>query len=67
MSDEVRPLSGFNVLIVEDEFFVSDDLRSALSDEGATVIGPVPNCSEALALLRLGTAIDLAVLDVRLA
>ncbi|WP_424137929.1 response regulator [Roseomonas chloroacetimidivorans] len=61
-----KDLSGQRVLVVEDEFFVADDLATALSDLGAAVIGPVATAEGALALLSRTERIDLAVLDVNL-
>lgn len=59
-------LAGCRVLVVEDEFFIADELERALRSAGAQVIGPTPTCAEALALLGRG-AVDLAVLDITLA
>jgi CheY-like chemotaxis protein len=59
-------LSGRRVLIVEDEYFVADDLGRALTQLGAEVLGPVATCEEAFDLLSTGEWIDLAVLDINL-
>ncbi|PVE20744.1 hypothetical protein DC522_30530 [Microvirga sp. KLBC 81] len=59
-------LSGRRVLVVEDEFFVADDLVQAISVLGAEVLGPVPTRDEALDLLAKAGPIDLAVLDISL-
>lgn len=59
-------LSGYRVLVVEDQFFLADDLVYALDGLGADVVRPVPTLAEALAMLRAGTPIDAAVLDVNL-
>ena len=58
-------LSGKQVLIVEDEFFIADQLARSLADAGAHVVGPAPTCEQACRMLA-GCRIDLAVLDVRL-
>ncbi|GEO18118.1 response regulator [Microvirga aerophila] len=59
-------LTGRRVLVVEDEFFVADDLVQALTRLGAEVLGPVPTRDEALDLLATAEKIDLAVLDINL-
>lgn len=56
----------WRVLVLEDEFFIADDLGTALALHGAVVIGPVPSCAEALALVEAGERIDCAVLDISL-
>jgi CheY-like chemotaxis protein len=59
-------LSGLRVLVVEDEFFIADDLLQALQEQGAQVLGPVQTKGQALALLSGSEQIDFAVLDVNL-
>ena len=54
------------VLVVEDEFFIADDIAEALRELGAEVIGPVPRLSEALALIDSAGPIAFAGLDVNL-
>ncbi len=67
MSANLQPnLSGRRVLVVEDEFFVADDLVQAIGQLGAEVLGPVPTQEEALELLATAGPIDLAVLDINL-
>ena len=61
-----RALAGRRVLVVEDEYFLADELRQALADAGATVVGPVPSVEGALDLLRNEAHPDAAVLDVNL-
>ncbi|WP_372425999.1 response regulator [Salinarimonas chemoclinalis] len=53
------------ILVVEDEYFIADDLAQALAAEGAEVIGPVGDPREALALIAR-ERIDRAVLDINL-
>src|SRR3712207_157022 len=43
-------LTGCRVLLVEDEYFLADDLCRALERCGAEVIGPVPTLDRALPL-----------------
>ncbi len=59
-------LDGRRVLVVEDEFFLAEDLRYELEDAGAVVVGPEPSVASGLARIGLEDRIDLAVLDVNL-
>lgn len=59
-------LSGMNILIVEDDFFVAEDLACTLAEEGAAIIGPVGSVAEALDTITRCDALDRAVLDVTL-
>jgi len=54
------------VLVVEDEFFIAEDIADALRELGAEVIGPVPRLAEALAMINGSGPIDFAVLDLNL-
>lgn len=56
-------LDGLHVLILEDEFFIADDIDRAVTLSGADVIGPFSDCQTALKRIEDG-AIDLAVLDI---
>lgn len=59
-------LLGRAVLVVEDQYFLADDLRRALTELGAEVVGPAPSERIALDLLAERDDIDLAVLDIDL-
>lgn len=59
-------LSGLRVLVVEDEFFIADDLLQALQELDAEVLGPVQTKGQALTLLSRSDRIDFAILDVNL-
>lgn len=54
------------VLVVEDEYFIADDLAKALARRGAQVVGPMARTRDALAYLEHAGPLDLAVLDVNL-
>ena len=63
-SDSGR-LSGMRVLVVEDEYYIADDLRRGLAGAGAQIIGPVGSVAQAEAALETGD-FDCAVLDLNL-
>jgi DNA-binding response OmpR family regulator len=58
-------LANCRILIVEDEYYLADDLARTLRDRGAEVLGPVGTISEADAIVSNG-GIDCAILDVNL-
>jgi CheY-like chemotaxis protein len=58
-------LEGCSVLIVEDEYFLADDLRTAFKSLGAEVVGPVGDLDAALEKAEDG-GFDFAIIDVRL-
>jgi DNA-binding response OmpR family regulator len=60
-----RPLAGRRILIVEDEYYLADDLVRALQGQGAEVAGPVGTLAEAERLVAEGR-IDCAILDINL-
>lgn len=62
---EDSDLSALRILIVEDEYYVADDLGRALQGLGATVLGPVATLEEAEQLVEEG-GFDCAVLDMNL-
>ena len=55
-------LSGFRILVVEDEPLLSLDLVAGLEGAGAEVVGPAGTIEEALQLVETA-AIDAALLD----
>jgi len=67
MPGQVKEIqTGLRVLVVEDEYFLADDMGRALEKAGAKVVGPVPSRGAALAMIASGAAIDLAILDINL-
>jgi CheY-like chemotaxis protein len=61
-----KPLSGRRVLVVEDEYFLADDIVQILKEMGARIVGPVGELEEATKLVNGDIAIDAAVVDVNL-
>ena len=59
-------LRGRLILVVEDDYFVAEDLCREREDQGASVMGPVPSVADALALLAREDRPDIALLDVKL-
>lgn len=55
-----------HILVVEDEFFLAQEMQQDLQDVGAMVLGPEPSVDRALARISEGLRIDVAVLDVNL-
>jgi CheY-like chemotaxis protein len=67
MPERPPDLSGWRILVVEDEYLIAMDLADRLADLGAEVIGPAGSLAEALAIVAAeGSRIDGAVLDVNL-
>ena len=63
--DQAPRLSGKRVLLVEDEYYIADDLRRTLIAAGAKVVGPYATLAKAQgALDRNG--FDCAVIDLNL-
>jgi DNA-binding response OmpR family regulator len=60
------PLLGRRVLVIEDEYFLADDIERTLSALGARVLGPFGELKEATDLVDRDIAIDAAVVDINL-
>ena len=60
------PLSGRRIFIVEDEYFLADDIGRACREFGADIAGPVGDLDDALRILHDGSVLDAAVLDVNI-
>jgi CheY-like chemotaxis protein len=58
------PFAGRSILIVEDEYFLADDLADEFVRLGADIVGPLSSVADALELLQSGPRIDAAVLDI---
>lgn len=60
------PLTGRRILVVEDEYFLADDIGNALRALGAEIAGPVGHIEDAVAMMHNGGVLDAAVLDVNI-
>ena len=58
-------LDGRHILIVEDEAMIALDLTRLLEENGATVVGPAGNLSQALGLIA-ASKVDCAAVDIGL-
>lgn len=66
MTGTLKALNGRWVLVVEDDYFIANDLLRQFKESGAEVLGPVASVEHALALIAATPQIDGAVLDVNL-
>lgn len=66
MTDTMLRLSGKRVLLVEDEYYIAEELAAAFAASGAVIVGPVADADDALELIEKDGVIDGAVLDVNL-
>jgi DNA-binding response OmpR family regulator len=64
-ADTVSSLTGYRLLVVEDDYFVAQDLCATLRDYGATVLGPAPSISSARSLVN-ALRPDCVLLDINL-
>ena len=60
------PLTGRRVLVIEDEYFIADDIARELQSRGAEVIGPLSDLADAKELLKNDKPIDAALLDINI-
>jgi DNA-binding response OmpR family regulator len=58
-------LTGYRLLVVEDDYFVAQDLCATLRDFGATVLGPAPSIASARSLAN-ALRPDCVLLDINL-
>jgi CheY-like chemotaxis protein len=59
-------LHGRAILVVEDEYFIADDMMTTLEGYGARVVGPAASLKQAMAIIETCGQLDAAVLDVNL-
>ncbi|WP_407118894.1 response regulator [Bradyrhizobium sp. LMG 9283] len=65
-SHQRAPLAGRRIFVVEDEYFLADDIGKTFSAMGAEIAGPVGHFEDALKILHDGSVLDAAVLDVNI-
>jgi DNA-binding response OmpR family regulator len=58
-------LTGLRVLVVEDDYFIADEICATLREHGAEIVGPSPDIEGGLRLVQ-SQSIDCAVLDINL-
>lgn len=58
-------LDALDVLVIEDDYYIADDMRQWLENAGARVLGPYPDAETAFEALEQHHA-DCAVVDVNL-
>ena len=66
METPLQDLAGCHVLLVEDEYYIADDLGQRLSAHGAILLGPVATLEKALVTVERAGRIDGAVVDINL-
>ncbi len=66
MTPAETSLAGKRVLVLDDEMLIAFDIQQILEAAGAANVICVGNAADALAALKAGMRIDLAVLDVLL-
>jgi CheY-like chemotaxis protein len=59
-------LQGKSILLVEDEYFLVQDMAQAFLAAGAGIVGPASTVAEALRLVAASSRVDGAVLDINL-
>lgn len=59
-------MTSARILVVEDEFFIAEEIADALGAAGFEVVGPCPTVAAALAAIADGPSFDAAVLDASL-
>lgn len=65
-SHNTPPLIGCRILIVEDEYFLANDLERQFRALGAMVAGPLGKLDDAMDVVSDGGRLDGAVLDVNI-
>jgi DNA-binding response OmpR family regulator len=65
-SENPGPLAGRRVLVIEDEYFLADDIARMLAALGARVVGPYGDLDEATGVIDGNIVIDAAIMDINL-
>jgi DNA-binding response OmpR family regulator len=64
-TENTAPLAGLRVLVVEDDYFIADEICTTLRNGGAEVLGPSPDLQHGLDMVKR-ERLDCAVLDINL-
>ena len=64
-TENTAPLAGLRVLVVEDDYFIADEICTTLRNGGAEVLGPMPDLEHGLDVVK-SERLDCAVLDINL-
>jgi DNA-binding response OmpR family regulator len=64
-TENSAPLAGLRILVVEDDYFIADEICTTLRDGGAEVLGPSPDLQHGLDMVK-SERVDCAVLDINL-
>jgi CheY-like chemotaxis protein len=59
-------LDGKHILLVEDEYFIVQDMARIFAAAGAVIVGPAASVAESLRLVAATATLDGAVLDINL-
>jgi CheY-like chemotaxis protein len=65
-SEQRTPLAGRRIFVVEDEYFLADDIGRTFRALGAEIAGPAGHIEDALKILHDGGILDAAVLDLNI-
>ncbi|MDA9496837.1 response regulator [Bradyrhizobium sp. CCBAU 11357] len=66
LSHQRAELRGRRIFVVEDEYFLADDIGKTFRALGAEIAGPVGHLEDAHKILHDGSVLDGAVLDVNI-
>ena len=66
MTETETMLTGQRILLVEDDFYIAEDMVYQLEAGGAKVVGPVASVDAAIGLIEQTEPLDGAVIDVNL-
>jgi CheY-like chemotaxis protein len=59
-------LTGRRILVIEDEYFIAEDIARELKLLGAQVVGPVGEIEQAANIVQANIALDGAIIDINL-
>ena len=65
-NSRLSALAGRTILVVEDDYFLAQEIARKIRSTGASLLGPVSNVDDALDVLAETASIDGAILDLNL-